>query len=299
MEYRDYYKILGVPKSASTADIKKAFRKLAVKYHPDKNPGDKSAEDKFKEITEANDVLSDPEKRKKYDEVGANWKQYEQMHNQNGNRQGRQRTTYQTGSEGGFSDFFESIFGGGYGEAFGGGRSAKQKGQDFEGKITISLEEAYNGTARRIHIGENVLEIKIKAGVKDGDILRLKGKGGSGRGGGPSGDVLITTNIATHPVFDRKGDDLYRDIKVDIYTAILGDKINVDTMKGKIQVSIKPGTQNGASLRLKGMGMPIQSANGSFGDLYVKVNVVLPTGLSEKELQLFQQLSELERAKIK
>lgn len=299
MEYRDYYKILGVTKSASTADIKKAFRKLAVKYHPDKNPGDKSAEDKFKEITEANDVLSDPEKRKKYDEVGANWKQYEQMHNQNGNRQGRQRTTYQTGGEGGFSDFFESIFGGGYGEAFSGGRSIKQKGQDFEGKITISLEEAYNGTSRRIHVGDDVLDIKIKAGVKDGDILRLKGKGGSGRGGGPSGDVLITTNIAAHPVFERKGDDLYRDIKVDMYTAILGDKINVDTMKGKIQVSIKPGTQNGASLRLKGMGMPIQSDSGSFGDLYVKVNVVLPVNLSDKEVLLFQQLSDLEKSKLK
>jgi len=298
MEYRDYYKILGVPKSATTDDIKKAFRKLAVKHHPDKNPGDKSAEDKFKEISEANDVLSDPEKRKKYDEVGADWKNYEQMHRQNGNRQRQQRTTYQTGSEGGFSDFFESIFGGGYGESFGGGRTVKQKGQDLEGKITISLEEAYSGTSRRISVGDNVLEIKIKPGVKDGDILRLKGKGGSGRGGGHAGDVLITTNIATNSVFERKGDDLYRDIKVDLYTVILGDKINVDTMKGKLQVSIKAGTQNGASLRLKGMGMPIQTSIGSFGDLYVKVNVMLPTNLSDKELEIFKQLSDLEKAKM-
>lgn len=299
MEYRDYYKILGVSKSASTDDIKKAFRKLAVKYHPDKNPGDKSAEDKFKEITEANDVLSDPEKRKKYDEVGANWKHYENMQNQNGNRQGRQRTTYQTGQQGGFSDFFESFFGGGFGETFGGGRTARQRGQDFEGKITISLEEAYNGTSRRIHVGDDVLDIKIKAGVKDGDILRLKGKGGSGRGGGQAGDVLITTNITPHPVFDRKGNDLYRDIKVDLYSAVLGNKINVETMKGKIQVSIKPGTQNGASLRLKGMGMPVQASRDTFGDLYVKVMIVLPVNLSEKELHLFQQLSELEKSKLR
>ncbi|MBL0342484.1 MAG: J domain-containing protein [Bacteroidetes bacterium] len=302
MDYKDYYKILGVEKSASADEIKKAYRKLAIKFHPDKNPDDKTAENKFKEINEANDVLSDSEKRKKYDEVGENWKYYEQqMRNQPGQRRKTGRTVYDSGSEGGFSDFFESVFGGSYGDMFGnssgGRRNAARKGEDLQGQINVSLEEAYSGTTRRIIVGGQVLEIKIQPGVKDDEILRLKGKGGKGTGGGPSGDVLIKTNVDRHPVFERKGNDLYCEVNVNLYVAVLGGKIPVNTLKGKINVELKPPTSNGSVLRLKGMGMPLTKDAGTFGDLYVKVNVTLPKILSAKEIDLFKQLAEIEKSK--
>ncbi len=298
MEYKDYYKTLGVAKTASTDEIKKAFRKLAVKYHPDKNPGNKTAEEKFKEITEANEVLSDPEKRKKYDEVGENWKYYEQMHRQQSQQRPRGRPVYETDSSGDFSDFFESIFGSGFGDMFGGGnRSARPgplKGQDIEGSMSITLEESYHGTTRRIIAGGNTLNIKVHAGVRDGEVLRIKGKGGPGRDG-IHGDLLITTRIERHEVFERKGDDLYTDLKVDLYTAVLGGKTTVTTLKGKIQIDIKAGTQNEAILRLKGMGMPAGKQGTHFGDLYAKVKIVIPKNLTKKETQLFSELSELHK----
>ena len=300
MDYKDYYKILGVPKTASTDEIKKAFRKLAVKYHPDKNPGNKTAEEKFKEITEANEVLSDPAKRKKYDEVGENWKYYEQMHRQQSQQRPHGRPVYETDSSGDFSDFFETIFGSGFSDMFGGrtrtSRSGPVKGQDIEGSLTISLEEAFHGTARRITVGGNTLNIKIHAGVRDGEVLRIKGKGTPGRDGVP-GDVLITTVIEAHPSFERKGDDLYTDINVDLYTAMLGGKTTVITLKGKIQIDIKPGTQADALLRLKGMGMPAGKQGHAHGDLYAKVKIRLPRNLSKKEIQLFSELAELHRNK--
>ncbi len=296
MDYKDYYKTLGVPKSATTDEIKKAFRKLAVKYHPDKNPGDKSSEEKFKEASEANEVLSDPEKRKKYDEVGANWKQYEQMHRQPNQGRGR-RPTYEQGQGGDFSDFFESIFGGGMGDIFGGGSSRQgssaARGQDIEGEIAISLEEAYNGTVRRVIVGSTTLDLKIHAGVNDGEVLRLKGKGGQSRGNGLQGDLLITTKVLPHKVFEIRGDDLYTDIHVDLYPLVLGGKTTVQTLKGKIKLDLKPGTANGAILRLKGMGMPVGKNGTAFGDLFVKVVVKLPENLSDKEVKLFTELLEL------
>lgn len=299
MEFKDYYKILGVTKTASADEIKKAYRKLAIKFHPDKNPGDKVSEDKFKEISEANEVLSNSEKRKKYDEVGANWKHYEQMHRQQGNGRTREgRTVYETSDSGDFSDFFENIFGGGFGDLFGGqGRttrtSAERRGHDLEGNLQITLEEAYHGTTRRIVVGNQTLEIKIQPGIKDGQVLRLKGKGGRGTGKAAAGDVLITSNVLKHPVFELKGYDLHAEIKVGLYALVLGEKTNVDTLKGKIQLDIKPGTQNASVLRLKGMGMPLDNKRSAFGDLYVKVNAVLPTNLSEKELKLFKELSKI------
>ena len=301
MEYKDYYKILGVSKTASVDEIKKAFRKLAVKYHPDKNPGDKAAEEKFKEASEANEVLSDPEKRKKYDEVGANWKQYEQMHRQQQQGRGR-RPVYETGDSGDFSDFFESIFGGGFGDIFGSGNTTRRgaaasKGQDLEGAISITLNEAYQGTTRRVIVGGKTLELKIHPGVKDGEVLRLKGKGGPARGTGAAGDLLITTTITKHPQFERKGDDLHTDIQVELYTALLGGKTTVETLKGKIQLDIKPETANGSVLRLKGMGMPTGKGTEAKGDLYATVTIVLPKNLSQKEQQLFAQLAELRRRK--
>ncbi len=298
MEFKDYYKSLGLAKNASADEVKKAFRKLAVKYHPDKNPGDKAAEDKFKEISEANDVLSDPEKRKKYDEVGDNWKYYEQMHRQGGGRQ-QTRQSYEPSGQENFHDFFENIFGGGFGDIFGNRNSNTQsqprRGQDIEGSISISLEEAYNGITKRIIVGGQTLDIKIQPGVKDGQVLRLKAKGGKGAAG--PGDLLITTNLLKHAVFEKKENDLYCDIHVDLYTLILGGKTNVETLKGKIKIDIKPATQNDSVLRLKGMGMPLDGTLTTFGDLYAQVKVKLPTHLSEKELALFKEIESLHRKK--
>jgi curved DNA-binding protein len=294
MEYKDYYKSLGVGKNATQDEIKKAFRKLAIQYHPDKNQGNKIAEEKFKEISEANEVLSDPEKRKKYDEVGDNWKHYEQMHRQRENNR-QQRPAQEHADHENFHDFFESIFGGGFGDLFGQGNSSGQsrgrKGQDVEGKISISLDDAWNGTTRRVIVGSQTLDVKIQPGIKDGQILRLKGKGGKGSAG--NGDLLITTTILKHPVFERKESDLYCDLQVDLFTMVLGGKINVETLKGKINMAIKPETQNDSVLRLKAMGMPADSRATQFGDLYVKVKVKLPLKLSQEEITLFKKLQEL------
>ncbi|MBK9048110.1 MAG: J domain-containing protein [Bacteroidetes bacterium] len=298
MEYKDYYKILGVPRTATAEEIKKAFRKLAVKYHPDKNQGDKAAEDTFKSVTEANDVLSDPERRRKYDEVGENWKYYEQMHRQ---QNGGQRTRPSGGGnqqESDFHDFFESIFGGGFGDIFGGkGRSStreNQKGRDLEGKLSVTLEEAYNGVTRRIITGGQTLDVKIHPGVKDGDILRLKGKGSAPRGAGTHGDLLVTIEIPAHSVFQRNNNDLTCQLNVDLYTLVLGGKTEVNTLKGKILLDIKAGTENGAKLRLKGMGMPV-AHSALKGDLYVMVNAVIPRDLTPKETELFKQLQQLKK----
>lgn len=304
MEYRDYYKILGVDKSASAEEIKKAYRKLAVKYHPDKNPNDKTAEEKFKEINEANEVLGDPEKRKKYDELGENWKHYQQAH---GGRtedfdwskwtNGKSRQ-YQTYTEedlfggGQFSDFFESIFGGS-GFQSRARQPRARKGHDLETEIQISLEEAYHGTTRQLQIDGETIQVNIKQGVSEGQLLRIKGKGGHGSGGGSRGDIYMKVHIGEHPHFTRKGDDLYHDIPVELYTAILGGKALIRTLKGTMKIDIPKGTENRRIFRLKGLGMPKFGREKEFGNLYVKANVVLPKNLSEKELQLFKELSSI------
>lgn len=307
MNYRDYYKILGIDKSASGDEIKKAFRRLAIKYHPDKNPNNKQAEEKFKEINEANEVLGDPEKRKKYDELGENWKQYEQAHrgktddfdwskwqNQGG---GGGYHTYTTGgdfSEGDFSDFFSNIFGGGFQSRS--GRPRARKGQDMKAEIQISLEEAFHGTTRQLQVDGETLQIKIKPGVCDGQILRLQGKGGHGSGGGERGNIYMKVHIETHPHFERKGDDLYHDIPVELYTAVLGGKATIRTLKGTMKINIPKGTENGKVLRLKGLGMPKFGKENEFGDLYGKASIILPKNLSEKELELFKKLSEIKNS---
>lgn len=303
MDYRDYYKILGVDKSASAEEIKKAYRKLAIKYHPDKNPNNKSAEEKFKEINEANEVLGDPEKRKKYDELGENWRHYQQ---QGGNAQDFDWSKYSSGNkgqyqayteedlfgEGGqFSDFFSNIFGGGFQQ--GQKRSRARKGNDLEAAIYISLEESYSGTTRQVQIDGERLQIKIKPGVIEGQALRLKEKGGHGSGGGPRGDVYIKVHIEAHPHFVRKQDDLHCDIQVDLYTAILGGKTLIRTLKGPIKIDIPKLTENGKVFRLKAMGMPKFGKEKEFGDLYAKVNILLPKSLTEEEIKLFQGLSKI------
>lgn len=303
MDYKDYYKVLGVTKSATTEEIKKAYRKLAVKYHPDKNQGNKKAEELFKEANEANEVLSNPEKRKKYDELGENWKQYENQGAQGFNRSQYQNAGgqqyYSSGNQGfgggeDFSDFFESFFGRGF-DGSGRQRQARaQNGPDYQAEVDLSLEEAYNGTSRLLEVNGEKLQMKFK-GVQDGQKLRIKEKGGQGTGGGKRGDIYVGVHISSHTHFERKGDDLYCEAPVELYTAILGGKALVRTMKGNIKVDIAKETDNGKTLRLKGMGMPKFGKENEFGDLYAKVKIILPKNLTEKEIELFSTLSQLKK----
>lgn len=298
MDFKDYYKILGVQKNAGADEIKKAYRKLAVKYHPDKNQNNKTAEDKFKEINEANEVLSDPEKRKKYDELGENWNSYQQHAGQGstqdfdwskwtGNTQGNGGHFEETD----FSDFFENIFGG----QFSGSSKRAYKGQDYQVNAELSLEEAYAGTTRMLDLGDQKLRFKLKPGVEDGQVLKLKGKGAKGINGGAPGDIYLTVHVMPHPHYTRKGNDLYCDIQVDVYTAILGGQALVRTLSGALKINVGKGTANGKVLRLKGMGMPKYGAVNEFGDLYAKVNVQLPETLSEREIELFKELANLKK----
>ena len=301
MDFKDYYKILGVVKTATADEIKKAYRKLAVKYHPDKNQNDKLAEEKFKEINEANEVLGSPEKRKKYDELGENWKYQQQAGEQGQGFDWSQYTNkgssdqYTSGEqfhEGNFSDFFEKIFGGG----FAGAKQGQQKiykGQDYNAEMHFSLEEAYFGTARQLELDNQKLQIKTKPGIKEGQILRLKGKGVKGMNGAPDGDLYITVHIAEHPYYKRKENDLYCDITVDLYTAVLGGHILIKTLRNPIKMNISKETNNGKVLRLKGMGMPKFDKENEYGDLYAKVNLSLPKNLTTKELELFKELSNI------
>lgn len=304
MDYKDYYKILGVSKSATTEEIKKAFRKLAVKYHPDKNAGDKASEEKFKEISEANEVLSDPEKRKKYDVLGENWKQYQQQGSQQQegfdweqyqNRGGQQRSYSYNSDDFGqgenFSDFFESIFGGRYG-----GSQTSQKGGDYRAEAEISLEEAYAGTTRVMEVNGEKLQMKFKPGIKDGQELRIKGKGAPGINKGSRGDIYITIHVPPHPHFERKENDLHCETPVDLYTLMLGGKATIRTLKGTIKIDIPKETDNGKTLRLKGMGMPVFGKEGAFGDLYAKTKVILPKNLTKEEISLFEQLKNISHA---
>lgn len=305
MEYKDYYKILGVSKSASQDEIKKAYRKLALKYHPDKNPNDKAAEAKFKEANEANEVIGDPKKRKQYDELGSNWKNYQQQGGFDWNKyqqQGGQRTYSDSGDfggafggGGGFSDFFDAFFGGG---GFGGtksprGRKQAYKGKDVHAEIPVTLEEAYNGAEKIFEISGQTIKLKLKRGVSEGQTLKLAGKGYQGEGGGSNGDLLITIRVQKHALFNRIDDDLYLDLPVDIYSAVLGGKVEITTFKGKTKITIPPETSNGKTLRLSGLGMPKYGKENHFGDMYVKIDLQTPKNLTHEETKLFRQLAEL------
>lgn len=317
MNYKDYYKLLGVSKNASQKDIKKAYRKLAAKYHPDKTKGDAKAEEKFKEINEANEVISDPEKRKKYDELGANWQSYQQGGGDRAYRGGRRGgQTYQfegdpseffgRGSEdSGFSSFFDMFFGGGAtGQSGSAGQQYTQRtrqGRDVEAELPVTLLEAYQGSKRVFEIFGQKLRITIKPGSYDGQRLRLKGKGQPLYEGGVRGDLYIMLNISPDPRFTRKGDDLIYKADVDLYTAILGGRIEIPTMGDKVKLRIPQGVQNGKILRLKGKGMPIYKNKDEFGNLLVKLNIIIPTRISEEERSLFeklQNLSQVEKVKM-
>ena len=310
MAYIDYYKILGVDKNASQDDVKKAFRKLARKYHPDLNPNDPSAKDKFQEINEANEVLSDPEKRKKYDEYGEHWKHADEFEAQKKARQhagaggggfsgfGGDGGSYwyssdgegfSGGDAGGFSDFFESMFG----HRGGGGRGGSGfRGQDFNAELHLSLRDAAQTHKQVLTVNGKQVRITIPAGVADGQVIKLKGYGGEGVNGGPAGDLYITFRIAEDPVFKRLGDDLYVDVEVDLYTAVLGGEKVVDTLEGKVKLKIKPETQNGTKVRLKGKGFPIYKKEGQFGDLIVTYSVKIPTSLTDRQKELFRELQQ-------
>ncbi|MFT6166962.1 MAG: curved DNA-binding protein [Vicingaceae bacterium] len=295
MEYKDYYKTLGVSKTATAAEIKKAYRKLAVKYHPDKNQGNKAAEEKFKEANEANEILSNAEKRKEYDELGANWKNYQQANNQSQSQGGQ---SYQGdpsqfyGEQGDFSDFFEHIFNqqrqGGRGRS--GGAS---KGQDLHGEMSLTFEESYSGTSRIIQLENQKIRISTKPGSRDGQVLKIKGKGMPGRNNGPKGDLYVKLSVAPDHRFQRKGDDLLTTIEIDLFTSILGGKSAVNTINSTINLSIPAGTQPNQLLRLKGKGMPVYDKEGSYGDLLVKVTIVHPKQLTAEEKELFEKLQEL------
>lgn len=298
MEFLDYYKILEIDKSASQEEIKKAYRKLARKYHPDLNPNDQSAQQKFQQINEANEVLSDPEKRKKYDQYGKDWQHSDAFEKARQQQQaggfGGQRT-YTSGGQGfdesQFSDFFESMFGGGFGGRR--SRTGQFKGQDLNATLRVNLTDTLTDQKQTISIGEKKIRLTIPAGVEDGQTIKIKGYGGEGVSGGPKGDLYITFEIFNNTAFKRLGSDLYATKEIELYSAVLGDEITVDTLTGKVKLKIKPGTQNDTKVKLSGKGLPKYKQDGQFGDLYLTYKVVLPTALSTKEKELFTQLSKL------
>src|SRR3954463_4753881 len=329
MEFKDYYQTLGVAKTASEKEIKQAYRKLARKHHPDVNPGDKTAEARFKEINEAYEVLGDPDKRKKYDELGANWRMYEQAQQQGagipggGNNPftggawnpnvggpGGYRTMSEEemhalfGNEDPFSDFFRTFFGGG-GPREGAGRSRQgraprtQKGRDIEHEVELTLEEAYHGTTRRISIKQGgharSVDVRIPVGVKDGSRVRAAGEGESGGGGGASGDLYLRVRIRPHPVFERKGMDLHTNVAVPVTTAVLGGEAQVPTITGSVRLKIPETTQSGQVFRLKGHGMPAVGKPDDRGDLYATVEVQLPRSLTKQQRTLYEELSKSDK----
>jgi curved DNA-binding protein len=332
MEFKDYYQTLGVAKAATEKEIKQAFRKLARKFHPDVNPGDKTAESKFKEINEAYEVLGDAEKRRKYDELGANWRMYEQAQQQGqgfggspfgfGGAGGDNAWTINMGGPGGyrtmsqeemhdlfgnedpFSDFFRTFFGGGGPREAGRTRTSSraprtQKGQDIEHAVELTLEEAYHGATRRVSIKEGgharSVDVRIPVGVKDGSRVRAAGEGAAGANGGSAGDLYLRVQLKPHPVFERNGSDLQTKVGVPVTTAVLGGEAQVPTVTGSVRLKIPEGTQNGQVFRLKGHGMPQVGKPDDRGDLYASVEVQLPRALSKEQRQHYEALQKLER----
>jgi DnaJ-class molecular chaperone len=328
MEFKDYYQTLGVSKTASEKEIKQAYRKLARKFHPDVNPGDKSAESRFKEINEAYEVLGDADKRKKYDELGANWRMYEQAQQQGqpwpGGAdspfgQGGAWTINMGGGPGGyrtmtpeemeerfgesdpFSDFFKTFFGGGGG---GGARARasraprSQKGPDIEHDVELTLEEAYHGATRRISITEGgharSVDVRIPVGVKEGSRVRAAGEGASGANGGKSGDLYLRVRIRPHPVFERAGPDLRVKVAIPVTTAVLGGEAQVPTITGSVRLKIPEGTQNGQIFRLKGHGMPAVGKPDERGELYATAEVQVPRTLTREQREHYEALAKLE-----
>jgi curved DNA-binding protein len=298
MEFIDYYKILEIQNSATEADIKAAYRKLARKYHPDLNPNDENAKKKFQQINEANEVLSDSEKRKKYDKYGKDWKHADEFEKSNqqqsqarGSSAGQQ--SYRAGNEdfsGDFSEFFESMYGSGAG---GRTRQTKFRGQDLNAELHLNLMDVYKTQQQTITINGKNIRLTIPAGVENGQVIKIAGHGTPGVNGGPNGDLYITFTIANHPKFKREGSNLYANVDLDLYTALLGGDLQIDTLDGKVKLKVAPETQSYTKVKLKGKGFPVYKKEGEYGDLYITYNVKLPTNLNEKEKELFTELSKL------
>lgn len=290
MDFIDYYKILDLSKNASQEDVRKAYRKLARKLHPDLNPNDKEAHKKFQQINEANEVLSDPEKRKKYDQYGKDWQHAEEFEKQRNTRHstaGPGRQQFSEDPEGDFSSFFESMFGQSTGRS-----QAKFRGQDYTAELKLDLIDAMKTHQQTLTVNGKNIRITIPAGIEDGQVIKLKGYGGRGVNGGPQGDLYITFTIGSHAIFKRLGNDLYANAAIDLYTAVLGGETMVDTLDGKVKLRVSQGTQPGARVRLKGKGFPVYKKEGESGDLYITYDVMLPINLTEEQKSLFKQLSE-------
>lgn len=304
MEYIDYYKVLGVGRNATTEEIRKAYRKIARKYHPDLNPDDKEAEKKFKQANEAHAVLSDPEKRKKYDQYGKDWEHaeaFEQARRQQGGRGGRSGAYAQAerfGRADDFSEFFRSMFGDdiGFG-GFGGSRRRTMsfRGEDYRAELQLRLRDVYKDRAQVLTVNGKKIRLTIPAGVEDGQAIRIKGQGGPGRNAGEKGDLYLTFRIEEDDVFQRIGSDLYATAPMSLYTAVLGGKLEAPTLDGKATITIPPESENGKKIRLKGKGMPVYKKKGQYGDLYITLQVQLPRKLSEEERRLFRQLAALRK----
>ena len=295
MAYLDYYKILGIDKTATLKDVKTAYRKLARKYHPDLHPNDKDAKKNFQLINEANEVLSDPEKRKKYDQYGQDWKNADVFQNAQQTQQqytGRRSSGFSgTESQGDFSDFFESLFGN-FGRT-GKSRQMRFKGEDYQSELHLELIDAYRTHKETLTVNGKKIRITIPAGIENGQTIKIEGYGGPGTNGGPNGDLYITFSIADNPIFKRVADNLYMTVDLDIYTAILGGEITIDTLDGKVRMKVKPETQNGTKVKLKGKGFPVYKHEGLFGDLFVTYFIKIPKNLSSKQKALFTELSKM------
>lgn len=293
MDFIDYYEILGIKKNATADEIKAAYRKLARKYHPDLNPNDASAHKKFQQINEANEVLSDPEKRKKYDQYGKDWQQAAQFEKAGQGRQQYANTEdfYESQGFGGqnFSDFFENLFGG----ASQGNRNVKFKGQDHHASLQLQLKDAYTTQQQTLTINGKNIRVTIPAGIENGQVLKLKGHGGEGRNGGPPGDLYVTFLIDDDARYKRSGNDIHIFQDLNLYTAVLGGDMIIDTLGGKIKLTVKPETQNGTVVRLKGKGFPVYKKEGSFGDLFITYTIKIPDRLSDREKELFKELNKL------
>jgi len=302
MAYKDYYKVLGVTKSSTQPEIKKAYKRLARKYHPDVNPNDKDAEEKFKEINEAFQVIGKAENRKKYDQLGEHW-QHAGAQNQAGAQGGQNQYTGGAEGEADFADFFESVFGqraqssqGGrssHGPFGYGGSSARYKGEDIQATLSLNLTEVLESHKRTLSVNGKNIRITVPAGVENGQKIRLKGFGGAGVNGGPNGDLYIQFNIHNNTEFKREKASLYKTIELDLFTAVLGGEVRVKTLSGEVNLKIKPGTQNNSQQKLRGQGFPKYKKDQEKGDLYITFTIKIPTELSDQESELFKQLKAL------
>ena len=293
MTFVDYYKILGIDKTATPKDVRSAYRKLARKFHPDLNPNDKDAKLNFQKINEANEVLSDPEKRKKYDQYGNDWQHAEEFEK---NKQYQQQSSNSRGArysgtqdEGDFSDFFESMFGGAANS--GRSRQAKYRGEDYNAELQLELIDAFKTHQKTLTVNGKNIRITIPAGIENGQTIKISGHGGQGRNGGPNGDLYITFSVANHSKIKRLGNNLFTNFDLDLYTAVLGGDITIDTLNGKVKLKVKPETQNGSKIKLTGKGFPVYKNEGQFGDLFITYLIKIPTNITEKQKALFIELS--------